>query len=89
MKLNPEYSVCEVSGKSFLVPTGSKTMDVNKMMDLNGSALFIIDELKKAELTYEQLLSKMLEEYDVKKDIVAADLSEFIEKAKMAGIIIS
>lgn len=89
MRLNPEYSVCEVSGKSFLVPTGSKTMDVNKMMDLNGSALFIIDELKKSELTYEQLLAKMLEEYDVDRNVAAADLSEFLEKAKMAGIIIS
>ena len=64
-------------------------MDVNKMMDLNGSALFIIDELKKSELTYEQLLTKMLDEYDVDRSVAAADLSEFIEKAKMAGIIIS
>ena len=88
MKLNSEFSICEVAGKSFLVPTGSKVMDVNKMMDLNDSSLFIINLLRDNDMTHEELLDKMLNEYEVDRETADADLKEFIEKAVKAGVIL-
>lgn len=89
MRLNSEFSVCEVSGQSFLVPTGSKTMEVNKMMDLNDSALFIINALKKKDMSFEELLVAMMDEYDVDMQTASVDLSAFIEMAKKSGVIVS
>ena len=89
MRLNSEFSVCEVSGQSFLVPTGSKTMDVNKMMDLNDTALFIINALKKKDQSFDELLVAMMDEYEVDMQTASADLSEFIEVAKRSGVIVS
>ena len=89
MKLNSEFSVCEVSGQSFLVPTGSKTMDVNKMMDLNDTALFIINALKDKDMSFDELLASMMDEYDVDAQTASEDLSMFIESAKKSGVIIS
>lgn len=89
MKFNSEFSVCEVSGQSFLVPTGSKTMDVNKMMDLNDTALFIINALKKKDMSFEELLVAMMDEYDVDMQTASVDLSAFIEMAKKSGVIVS
>ena len=88
MRLNREFSVCEVAGQSFLAPTGSKVMDVNKMMDLNDSSLFIINLLKDNDMTHEEILDKMLEEYEVDRETADADLKEFIEKAVKAGVIL-
>ena len=89
MKLNTEFSVCEVSGQPFLVPTGSKLMDVNKMMDLNDTALFIINALKAKEQSFDELLLAIMEEYDIDIQTASSDLSEFIENAKRSGVIIS
>ena len=89
MRFNSEFSVCEVSGQSFLVPTGSKTMEVNKMMDLNDTALFIINALKEKEQSFDELLVDLMNEYEVDMQTASSDLSEFIEVAKRAGVIIS
>ena len=89
MKLNSEFSICEVSGQSFLVPTGSKTMDVNKMMDLNDTALFIINALKEKDMSFDELLVAMMDEYDVDMQTASEDLSVFIEMAKKSGVIVS
>ena len=88
MKFNTEFSLCEVAGRSFLVPTGSEVMDVDKMMDLNETSLFIINELKSSDLSHEQLLARILEEYDIDEQTAATDLSEFVTKAKMVGVIL-
>ncbi len=87
MRFNKEFSLCEVAGRSFLAPTGSKVMDVNKMMDLNETSLFLIKLLQEKEMTHEQLLEKLLEEYDVDRETAANDLSEFISAAKSMGVI--
>ena len=89
MRFNSEFSVCEVSGQPFLVPTGSKTMEVNKMMDLNDTALFIINALKEKEQSFDELLVAMMNEYEVDMQTASSDLSEFIEVAKRAGVIMS
>ena len=65
MKLNDEFSVCEVAGQSFLVPLGSRTMDVRKMLDLNKTALFIVNTLKERECTREELLMLILDKYEI------------------------
>ncbi len=89
MFLNPEYSVCKVMGKSFLVPTGSATMDVDKMMDLNDTSLYIINCLKKENMTIENLIKKILDEYEVDEQTASSDIIEFLENAKKAGIVLS
>ena len=89
MRFNSEFSVCEVSGQSFLVPTGSKTMDVNKMMDLNDTALFLINSLKNKDMSFDELLVALMDEYDVDMQTASADLSAFIETAKKSGVIVS
>ena len=73
MKLNEEFSVCKVAGKSFLVPLGARTMDMRKMLNLNGSALFLINALKENEYTREELLALLLETYDVDEKTAAED----------------
>ena len=62
---------------------------VNKMMDLNDSALFIINALKKKDMSFEELLVAMMDEYDVDMQTASVDLSAFIEMAKKSGVIVS
>lgn len=87
MKLNNEFSVCEIAGQSFLVPLGSRTMDVRKMLDLNKTALFIVNTLKERECTREELLMLILDKYEIDEKTAAADLDEFLDKTVQAGII--
>lgn len=89
MHLNPEYSICEVMGRSFLVPTGSATMDVDKMMDLNDTSLYIINCLKEKDLSFDKILGSVLDEYEIDEKIAAEDISEFLDKAMKAGIVLS
>ena len=87
MKLSNEFSVCEIAGQSFLVPLGSRTMDVRKMLDLNKTALFIVNTLKERECTREELLMLILDKYEIDEKTAAADLDEFLDKTVQAGIV--
>ena len=89
MRLNTEFSVCEVSGQSFIVPTGSKLMDVDKMMDLNDTALFIINSLKDKDISFDELLVAIMDEYEIDMETASKDLGDFIDSARKVGVIIS
>ena len=89
MRLNTEFSVCEVSGQSFIVPTGSKLMDVDKMMDLNDTALFIINSLKDKDMSFDELLVAIMDEYEIDMETDSKDLGDFIDCARKVGVIIS
>ena len=42
MKISKDFSICVVAGRTFLAPLGSQTIDMKKMIDLNGSARMLV-----------------------------------------------
>lgn len=86
MKIKKELLKRQVGGESFLVPLGKTVYDSNGLFVLTELGDFIWDLLPEAE-SEEEILSRILEEYEVDEATAKADLTEFIEKLRKMEII--
>lgn len=62
-------------------------MRYNGVMSLNETSKDII-ELLKEETTEEEIVKKMLEEYDVTEDVLRKHVSEFLDKLREEKLLV-
>jgi hypothetical protein len=81
MKIRKELLKREVGGEAFLVPLGKTVYDSNGLFVLTELGAFIWDLLPEAE-TEEEILRKILSEYEVDEATAGKDLAEFLNKLR-------
>lgn len=86
MKILKELLKREVGGEAFLVPLGKTVYDSNGLFALTEVGSFIWDLLPGAE-TEEEILVKILAEYEVDEATARADLTEFLNKLRNMEIL--
>lgn len=86
MKLKEDFLLRKVADCYVVVPVGKATIDFNGMMNLNETGAFLWEQLEK-EITQEELLKAMLEEYDVTEDVAKNDIENFIKKLKDGNLL--
>lgn len=86
MKIKSGYMLREVAGYSVVVPIGMETLDFNGMINLNGTGAFLWKLLEDGA-TQEELLAKMLEEYEVEEAVAKQDISVFLDKLREAELL--
>lgn len=86
MKIKNGYLLRQVAGANIVVPVGEKSIDFSGVITLNDVGAFLWKKLE-ADLTKEELLAKLLAEYDVEENIAKADIDEFIARLEGAGLI--
>ena len=69
-----------------VVPVNSMTLDFNGIVNLNETGAFLFDILQKGT-DKQELLDKMLAEYDVAPEKAESDINSFIEKLKDADML--
>jgi len=87
MKIKKGYALRSIAGENIVVPVGSKNIDFKGMITLNDSGAFLW-RLLETEKTQEELLSAMLQEYDIDESAAEEDLKEFIDMLNNAGILV-
>lgn len=86
MKIKKQLIKRDIAGDTILVPVGKTVYDSNGLFVLNEWATFIWDILPSVE-TEEQIVEKILEEYDVSKEQATADIAQFLDKLRELQII--
>lgn len=76
-----------VAGRNIVVPVGNATLDFNAMLTLNETGAFLFSLLQKTDMTKDELVLAITENYEVSKEIASADIDAFIEKITAAGIV--
>ena len=77
MKLKYEFSVRNVVGEHILVPLGEGALAFSGIITTSEVGAFLV-ELLGQEVSYDTLLHRMLEEYEVDEATARADLDEFL-----------
>ena len=77
MKLKYEFSVRNVVGEHILVPLGEGALAFSGIITTSEVGAFLV-ELLGQEVSYDTLLSRILEEYEVDEATARADLDEFL-----------
>lgn len=86
MKTKDGFMLRSVGGRHVVVAVGKASEQFNGLITLNDSGAFLWEELSKG-VTYDELLKKMLETYDVSEMTAKAGLDQFLETARGAGLI--
>ena len=86
MKIRKELLKREVGGEAFLVPLGKTVYDTNGLFVLTELGAFIWDLLPEAE-TEDEILQKILSEYEVEEATARRDLEKFLDKLRDMNIL--
>ena len=86
MRIQKELIKSEIGGEAFLVPLGKTSYEFSGLFALTELGSFIWDLLPEAE-SAEEILEKILAEYDVDRATAETDLNLFLDKLRKMGII--
>ena len=86
MKIKPGFLLREVAGNTVAVPVGSGTVNFNGMITLSETGALLWKKLENGA-TEDELVSAMLEEYDIDDATARRDIKAFTDKLIKVGII--
>ena len=86
MEIKREFVLREIAGDMLLVPTGRTALDLNGMLTLNEAGAEIWKMLPEAK-TEEDIVCRLLEEYEVEEAELRKDVKAFLDKLRDLGII--
>ena len=87
MKLKPDFQIVQMANDYMLVPTGDQIDSFNGTVILNEVSAFILNQLKE-DLKKEDLVERLVMEFDVESATAREDVDAAVEKMKQIGILI-
>lgn len=87
MKLKYDFIVREIVDDYVLIPMGESALEYSGFLTTNEVGATIMEELK-IHRTEEELLKKILEEYDVDEATAKNDMNEFLNLLRKENLII-
>ena len=86
MKTKKGFMLRSVANRHVVVAVGQASVDFNGLITLNDTGAFIWEELSKG-CTYDELLKKMIEVYEVDEKTAREGIDSFLETARSANLI--
>lgn len=86
MKIKEDFILRKVADSYVVVPVNNLSLDFNGIINLNETGAFLFKILQEGA-EREELIQKMLDEYDVTPQIAEKDIDVFIEKVRSADIL--
>ena len=87
MKLKPDFQIVQMANDYMLVPTGDQIDSFNGTVILNEVSAFMLNQLKE-DLEKEDLVERLVMEFDVESATARKDVDVAVEKMKQIGILI-
>ncbi|MEE1173566.1 MAG: PqqD family protein [Ruminococcus sp.] len=86
MRIKKDFVLRKVADVYVVVPVNSLTLDFNGIINLNETGAFLF-KLLQSGADKQELVNKLLEEYEVEPEKASADIDVFLEKVKDADIL--
>ena len=86
MKIKEDFLLRKVADSYVVVPVNRMTLDFNGIINLNETGAFLFGLLQNGA-EKEELISKLLDEYEVTSEKASHDVDVFINKVKEADIL--
>lgn len=86
MKIKSGYLLRQIADTYVVVPVGEKVIEFRGLITINELGKFIWDLLSN-EITYDDLLKAILNEYEVEAEKAKSELDVFLNEAKRIGVI--
>lgn len=86
MKIKEGFVLRELGGQYVVVALGEASKNFNGIIHLNETGAFLFNQLKE-DVNKQQLINKILEEYEIDLENAKKDVDKFIEKLKDAKLL--
>ena len=86
MRITKEFVLREIAGDYIIIPTGKTVFDFNGLITLNEVGVSLWKMLQN-EVTFDDLLQGVLDEYDVEPAVAREDIQEFLDQLVNRGSI--
>ncbi|MBQ3264764.1 MAG: PqqD family protein [Ruminococcus sp.] len=86
MKIKSNFILKKIAGTYMVVPIRTRAVDFSGVIKLSESGAFLWSLLEK-DAERDDLIARMLEEYDVDEATAAADIDRFIAKLREADLL--
>ena len=86
MRVEKEFVLREIAGDYIIIPTGKTILEFNGLVTVNEVGVSLWQMLQE-EVSFEQLVEGILEEYDVEEEVAREDIREFLDRMIESGIL--
>lgn len=87
MKIVDGFKLREVCGEFVVVPEGSKLVNFNKMLSLNGSAAFLWKAVEGKDFDVQMLADLLVNEYKIDSALALSDAGKILDKWVEIGVV--
>ena len=87
MKIKSGFVIEQVGSSYLAVATGERASTFRALIRLNGTGAFLWRLLTEKDMSVDELLSCMLNEYDVTEELAKKDIEKFVELLEKADIL--
>ena len=88
MKIAKEFILRDIAGECVLVPTGATTQEFNGLITLSDTARFIWENIEQVD-SLQEMIAKILEEYEIDEETATKDAVQFIGQLVQAGFVVT
>lgn len=86
MKINENFVIRQIADEYIIVPIGETVLNFNGMITVNEIGRFIWEQLQE-DLTKEEVLKRIIGEYEVDEQTASTDLDEFLVRLQEGGLL--
>ena len=86
MRINKEFVLREIAGDYVIIPTGQTVLEFNGLITVNEVGVSIWNILQE-EVTEDDLVNGILNEYEVEEEVAREDIREFIDTLVAGNIL--
>ena len=86
LKLKEGFILREIGGEIMVIPSGDE-LDLNMMITLNETGRFLWERLEEGT-TVDNLVSALLDEYEVEEAVARKNVEAFVEKLNVHNFLI-
>jgi hypothetical protein len=86
LKVKEGFMLRQIADTFIVIPLGEKVIEFNGLMTLSESGAMLWEKLEN-EASIEDLIASVVNEYNVSKEVVEADVKEFISSISKKGLI--
>lgn len=88
MQVKKDFILREIAGDYIIIPTEKTAIEFNGLITVNEVGVFLW-RLLQNNISQEDLLKSVLEEYDVEEEVAKEDIQEFLDVLVKGGILVS
>ena len=86
MRIEKEFILREIAGDYVIVPTGKTALEFNGLITVNELGAFIWKKMQQ-DISEDNLVSAILDEYEVQEEPARNDVKEFLGKLEENNIL--